>query len=132
MPAGARLRLDGISPRVQQARGLSPTADVVMIRCDSNGRVHRDGVRFADGQELLLQSLNPGVSATLLPRDLEAVFDLKSAEPVAGSTRSAATPVAAAALARFPGYLAWLRLRTSARRRGDRSQTARCSSTIDA
>lgn len=132
MPAGARLRLEGISLRVQQARALSPTADAVMIRCDYNGSVHRDGVRFADGRKLLLQSLNPGVSAVSLSRDLEAVFDLKSTETLAASARSAATPVAAAGLAQFAGYLAFLRLRTSARRCPDRSQTAWCSSTIDA
>jgi hypothetical protein len=113
MPAGARLRLEGISRRVQQAWALAPTAVVVMVRPQYRGNVHRDGLRLADGRELLPQSLDPGVSAVLLPRDLKAVLDLKAAEPVDFDRRPPA-PVAAPVLQGFAGYLARLRLWLSA------------------
>lgn len=49
-----------------------------MIRLPFRGRTHRDGVRFADGREVLLQSLNVGVTAALVPRDLSGLFDLQA------------------------------------------------------
>jgi hypothetical protein len=127
MPAGARLRLEGISPRVQLSCSLGQTAEVVMTRVPFSGRVHRDGVRTASGRELLLQSLNPGVSAVLLPRDLEAVLDLKSVDGTAlDRAKAAPAPMAAHAVDRFAGYLARLRLRPVAWRR------RQALSTIDA
>ena len=77
LPAGARLRLQGISARLQQTFSLGAAPEADMIRFPHGAGVHRDGLRFADGRELLLQGLNPGVSALLLPRDLKAVLDLK-------------------------------------------------------
>jgi hypothetical protein len=117
MPAGARLRLEGISPRVQQAYSLARTAEVVMTRVPYSGRVHRDGVRAANSREFLLQSLNPGVSAVMLPRDLEAVFDLKGSKPTTvDRTENAAAPVAAHAVARLARYLTRLRSRATGSR----------------
>jgi len=78
MPAGARLRLEGINEAVQRALNVRPIEAVEMIRLPFRGHTHRDGVRFADGRELLLQSLNIGTAATLAPRDLAELFDLKA------------------------------------------------------
>ena len=65
------------------------------------------GVRAANNREFLLQSLNPGVSAVLLPCNLEAVFDLKVSTPTTvDRTENAAAPVAAHAVARLARYLA--------------------------
>jgi hypothetical protein len=126
MPAGARLRLEGISARMQQAYSLGRTAEVVMTRVPYSGRFHRDGVRAANNREFLLQSLNPGVSAVLLPRDLEAVFDLKRPQPTTvDRTEDATAPVAAHAVARFARYLARLRSRATG------SRGRRALSTID-
>jgi hypothetical protein len=78
MPAGAKLRLEGINETVQRAFAVSPTEEVAMIRLDVTGHAHRDAVRFANGREVLLQSLNAGVSAKLAPRDLDEVLGLKT------------------------------------------------------
>lgn len=79
MPAGARLRLEGIGDTVQRAFAVGPAEDVVMTRLEVTGHAHRDAVRFANGREVLLQSLNAGVSARLAPRDLEEVLGLRDA-----------------------------------------------------
>jgi hypothetical protein len=78
MPAGARLSLEGINETVQRAFSIGPTEDVTMIRLDVTGHAHRDAVRFANGREVLLQSLNAGVSAKLAARDLDKVLGLKT------------------------------------------------------
>lgn len=76
MPAGARLRLEGLSERVQGALAIGPTEEVVMTRLPFRGNTHRDAVRFANGREVLLQCLNIGISAMLAPRDLTEILRL--------------------------------------------------------
>jgi hypothetical protein len=78
MPAGARLRLEGLNEAMQRALNVGPAEAVEVIRLPHRGRTHRDGIRFADGREVLLQSLNVGATATLAPRDLTELFDLKA------------------------------------------------------
>jgi hypothetical protein len=63
MPAGATLRLEGIDEALQQTLGIKATEEVVMTRLE--GGLHKDAVRFANGREISLQSLNPGLTATL-------------------------------------------------------------------
>ena len=77
IPAGGRLRLEGLDERLQRALRVGPAEEVVMIRLRLRDNMHRDGVRFGNGREVLLQSLNAGLSATLVSRDLTAIFDLK-------------------------------------------------------
>ena len=78
MPAGARLRLSGINETVQRAFGIGHAEEAVMIRLEVTGHAHRDAVRFANGREVLLQSLNVGVTAQLAERDLGAILGLKA------------------------------------------------------
>lgn len=77
MPAGARLRLHGLDQSLQIRLGVGADAEVVMIRLPHRGNTHCDGVRFANGRELLLQAINIGVSAMLMPRDLARLLDLE-------------------------------------------------------
>src|SRR5258708_19341306 len=63
VPADAHLRLEGISETLQRTLNVGPIAEVVMTRLDSGP--HKDAVRFSDGKVISLQSLNPGLSATL-------------------------------------------------------------------
>ena len=79
MPAGASLRLEGIGEMVQRAFAVGPVEEVVMTRLAVTGHAHRDAVRFANGREVLLQSLNVGVSARLAERDLSEILGLKAA-----------------------------------------------------
>jgi hypothetical protein len=87
IPAGARLRLDGLDKRLQRALRVGATVEVVMVRLPFRNHTHRDGVRFDNGREVMLQNLNSGLSAMLMPRDLTAIFDLKEvAEPPSSET----------------------------------------------
>jgi hypothetical protein len=81
MPAGARLSLQGISETVQRAFAVGPIEEVVMTRLEVTGHAHRDAVRFANGREVLLQSLNAGVSASLAKRDLTEILGLRETTP---------------------------------------------------
>ena len=78
MPAGAKLSLTGINETVQRAFSIGPAEEVTMTRLEVTGHAHRDAVRFANGREVLLQSLNAGVTCTLAPRDLDEVLGLKT------------------------------------------------------
>lgn len=78
MPAGARLSLEGINETVQRAFSIGPAEEVAMTRLEVTGHAHRDAVRFANGREVLLQSLNAGVTCRLAPRDLAEVLGLKT------------------------------------------------------
>ena len=78
MPAGAQLRLEGIGETVQRAFAVGPAEEVVMTRLEVTGHAHRDAVRFANGREVLLQSLNAGVSARLAERDLTKILGLET------------------------------------------------------
>lgn len=80
MPTGARLRLHGLDESLQRSLGVGHEAEVTMIRLPARGNTHCDGVRFANGREILLQDLNAGTCAMLVPRDLAKVLDLV-AEP---------------------------------------------------
>jgi hypothetical protein len=81
MPAGARLSLEGINETVQRAFSIGPAEEVTMTRLEVTGHAHRDAVRFGNGREVLLQSLNAGVTCRLAPRDLDEVLGLKTTAP---------------------------------------------------
>jgi len=66
MPADAHLRLEGIGETVQRAFAVGPAEEVVMTRLDVTGHAHRDAVRFSNGREVLLQSLNIGIKAVMV------------------------------------------------------------------
>jgi hypothetical protein len=54
-----KLRLEGIPERVQRAKCVSANEDVTFTRLYKGP--HHDGVRFANGAEIVLQELGPGV-----------------------------------------------------------------------
>jgi hypothetical protein len=58
------VRLEGIAPEVQVALGIGETEEVTMTRLDIGP--YRDAVRFANGQEVVIQRLNTGIIATVL------------------------------------------------------------------
>ena len=81
--AGARLELEGIAETVQRSFGIGPVEEVVMTRLDVTGHAHRDAVRFSNGKEVLLQSLNAGITAILMPEiDLTKYRSAESRELV--------------------------------------------------
>jgi hypothetical protein len=67
MPADAHLIVAGIGEAVQRSFAVGPVEQVVMTRLNGAGsHVHRDAVRFANGKEVLLQSLNAGATAVVV------------------------------------------------------------------
>src|SRR5262249_37762824 len=84
VPADAHLRLEGIGEALQAALGIGPTEDVVMTRLEAG--LHKDAVRFSNGKVISLQSLNPGIKATMtVPLEKRLGLDLD-----AGESKSAA------------------------------------------
>jgi hypothetical protein len=75
-----KLRLEGIPERVQRAKCVSANEDVTFIRLE-NGP-HHDGVRFANGPEVTLQELGPGVKGYLYNALLSPVWMPETAEAV--------------------------------------------------
>jgi hypothetical protein len=59
-----RLQLEGIPETVQRACGVTADETVVFTRLEAGP--HHDGVRFANGAEVTLQRLGPGVKASIL------------------------------------------------------------------
>jgi hypothetical protein len=53
------LKLEGIPERIQRTKHVSANEDVTFARLE-NGP-HHDGVRFANGAEVTLQELGPGL-----------------------------------------------------------------------
>ncbi len=85
IPADARLRLEGIGEAVQQAFTVDAVEEVVMTRLEGGVHAHRDAVKFSNGREVLLQSLNPGLTAAVVafPSDLTAVSGVHARRPTA-------------------------------------------------
>ena len=61
--ADTRLRLQDIPAALQGRLKLGPGAEVTFVRLD-HGR-YRDGVKFKNGAQVLLQDLGPGVTAMI-------------------------------------------------------------------
>ena len=82
IPHGSRLALRDIPERLQQRLGIGAEEDVVFIQMSAESGRYRDGVRFSNGQEILLQRLVEGQHASVLCLQLdESVEEL--AESVA-------------------------------------------------
>ena len=63
MACDMKLRLEGIPERIQTGKAVSAYEDVTFIRLEKGP--HHDGVRFANGAEVMLQQLGVGVKARL-------------------------------------------------------------------
>ncbi len=59
-----RLTLSELPPQLQHTLGVSECADATFVRIEPGP--HHDGVRFANGKEIALQHLGPGVAATII------------------------------------------------------------------
>jgi hypothetical protein len=66
IPPYARLLLRDIPNRLRQQLGLKAEEEVVFIQKSALEGRHRDGVRFNNGQEILLQHLLEGQRADVL------------------------------------------------------------------
>jgi hypothetical protein len=66
IPPGARLLLRDIPEHLQKHLGLGTDENVVFTQRNSEVGRHRDGFRFTNGQEILLQRLAERQRATVL------------------------------------------------------------------
>ena len=71
IPPGARLLLLDIPKRLQQQRGVGPTEEVVFIQTGMAAGRHRDGIRFRNNQDILLQHLAEGQRVVVVSLALE-------------------------------------------------------------
>jgi hypothetical protein len=71
VPPGARLLLKGIPAQLQEQLDVSATEEVTFVQRTADAFTHRDGVRFANGREILLQQLECGQQVTVLKVDWE-------------------------------------------------------------
>ena len=66
IPHGSTLWLRDIPERVRQKLGVGGEEQVTFIQMSADAGRHRDGIRFANGQEILLQRLAEGLRARLV------------------------------------------------------------------
>ena len=74
VPPGARLMLQDIPTRLRHDLGVDAVEEVTFTQREPAAYTYRDVIRFANGQEILLQELGEGQRAKVL--------DLSSAEAV--------------------------------------------------
>jgi hypothetical protein len=60
VPPGARLLLRDIPKDLQRRWGLSAVEEVTFAQLSADAFIHRDAIRFTNGQETLLQNLQCG------------------------------------------------------------------------
>jgi len=71
IPPGARLRFRGIPAHLQTQLGVSSIEEVTFVQRTADAFTHRDGVRFANGREILLQQLECGQRVTVVRLECE-------------------------------------------------------------
>jgi hypothetical protein len=71
IPPGARLVLRDIPAHLQEQLEVSATEEVTFVQRTADAFKYRDGVRFANGREILLQQLECGQQVTVVKLDWE-------------------------------------------------------------
>jgi hypothetical protein len=80
IPHGTRMILSDIPERLQQKLGIGAEEAITFIQMSADSGRHRDGVRFENGQEILLQRLAEGQRARVLSLSfLEAAEEVDEA-----------------------------------------------------
>lgn len=66
IPPGARLRMRHIPDDLQKELGVGSCEEVTFVELSASAYRYRDGVRFGNGREILLQYLDEGLRADVL------------------------------------------------------------------
>ena len=66
IPPGARLRMNSIPRELQEEFGVGQTEEVTFVELSASAYRYRDGVRFPNGREILLQYLDEGLPVDVL------------------------------------------------------------------
>ncbi len=66
IPPGARLRMRDIPKNLQRELGVGAVEEVKFVELSASAYRYRDGVRFTNGREILLQYLDEGLHMNVL------------------------------------------------------------------
>jgi hypothetical protein len=66
IPPGARLRMQDVPQDLQKELGVGPAEDLVFVELSASAYRYRDGIRFHNGREILLQYLDEGLRMDVL------------------------------------------------------------------
>jgi hypothetical protein len=66
IPPGARLRIPEVPQELQRELGVGRSEEVVFVELSASAYRYRDGIRFANGREILLQYLDEGLRMEVL------------------------------------------------------------------
>jgi hypothetical protein len=89
IPPGARLLLNGIPAHLQEQLAVSATEEVTFVQRTADAFTYRDGVRFSNGREILLQQLECGQQVTVVKLDWEDEATPESSDwPVASGNQA--------------------------------------------
>ena len=80
IPADSKLLLEGIGESTRKEHGVGAVEEVVMTRLENGTYAYKDGVRFSNGAEVLLQRLDVGLSAVVMTYGAERAGSV-AAEP---------------------------------------------------
>jgi len=78
MAYDTRIRLEDVPRTILSAHGVTSPADVVFVRKETG--IYQDAVRFANGRELTLQQLGPGVRARIIDEVRQPKREAKALE----------------------------------------------------
>jgi hypothetical protein len=78
IPPGARLRMQDVPQDLQKELGVGPSEEVVFVELSASAYRYRDGIRFQNGREILLQYLDEGLHVD--------VFSLAGSESMSETT----------------------------------------------
>jgi hypothetical protein len=81
VPPGAQLRLHDIPEKIQRALDVKAVEEVTFVQLSAESFIYRDAVRFDNGREILLQSLDRGQRVDVL--SLGAEDEVREVEPEA-------------------------------------------------
>ena len=73
VPHGAQLRLERIEGSFRRQYGLQENEDATFIQTTAASHTHRDAIRFASGEQILLQNVPERQRIRVLSLDSEAV-----------------------------------------------------------
>jgi hypothetical protein len=66
IPPGARLRVDNVPKDLQQELAVNSEEEVTFVQLSASAYRYRDGIRFRNGREILLQYLDEGLRMDVL------------------------------------------------------------------
>jgi hypothetical protein len=95
IPPGARLHVENIPARLQEALSVKSSEDVTFVQLSAEPFQYRDAVRFSNGREVLLQRLNEGLRMGVVSLGVEEEVyeaDFRAAAPAVEPMRASRAP----------------------------------------